>query len=92
MVQTIVGKGESTDTVTAKEMIWDIAEQCILEGGPSELEGRAFLTIDSLDLLNYAWNDSCGGSGSSKRGLDDKPEESEVKQVPAVPARVPRWP
>ena len=84
-IHTIVGKGESTDTVTAKEKIWDIAEQCIFEGGPSVLEARAFLTIDSLELLNHAWTDSCSTSGSSKKGLDDnKLKANEDEKVQAT--------
>ena len=66
--------------------IWEIATQCLFEGGPSVLEARAFLTIDSLELLNYAWEDSCDseGGGSSKWSGTLNQEETKEQEEKSI--------
>jgi len=47
-----------------KGIIEDIAKECVFYSGPSVLEARSFMTIDSLGKIGLDWEGNCSGSGN----------------------------
>jgi len=62
-----------------KGIIEDIAKECVFYSGPSVVEARTFMTIDSLGRIGYNWEENCNSS-QNKQGNLGKDEIQTIEE------------